>query len=98
VCSQQLGNHPVLLGDLLLEFIHSPLHLDTWLVAFTFEHDRPVLPELLHPAVEDVRIELVVIADVRDRHAVDDVPFEHLELLLGSVILARLASFCLAHV
>jgi hypothetical protein len=77
-----LGDHFVHFGQLLLEggdLLLEPLLLGA-IVAL--EGGGAALEQLLLPAVEQIRIQLVLIAQIGDRHAFQKVPAKDFEFLL----------------
>lgn len=86
--AQQLGHHlilvpqlglqegdPPLLGRLLPARLRSPL----------LEHHRPLLEQLLLPAVEHRWLKSVLLADLRDRHPLDQMLPQNGHLLSPTV-------------
>ena len=51
----------------------------------------PIFEKLLLPVVEDLRLKLILVAQIRDRDAVDQVTFEDANLLFWGVVVTLLA-------
>jgi len=77
-----LGDHFVLLGELLLEVREFLLELALLGLGVTFEGSGAALEELLLPAVEEVWIQPLLIAEVGDGDCLQQVPAEDVKFLL----------------
>ena len=77
-----LGDHFILLGQLLLESGELPFEPSLLGLAVALEGGGAVFEQLLLPAIEEVGIQTVLIAQVGDGHALQQVTPEDVELLL----------------
>jgi len=88
---QQFSQHGVFsleLGLELFDFLIASIDRRSFWI---LERSHSVFEEHLLPIVEDGGLELVLLAQLRDRDLVDQMPFEDRDFLGRGVVLSRLA-------
>jgi len=91
VLRHQLGQNLVLGLDLLLQVLDAFLLGRVVGAALPLEGRRPVLKELLLPAVEDGGVDAGLFAQVRDRNFLQEMPPQDGDLLFCGVVLPLLS-------
>src|SRR5580698_8375291 len=84
----QLGQHLVLVLDLLFQKLDALLFRGMILAAFALEGGSPVLEELFLPTIKHRWLEPILLAEIRDRNLVEQVPPQNDHFLFPGVMLA----------